>query len=114
MDPEFVKTTLDVITRFFLPVGTLVYTWIATRDKDNSEHIRKVEIALDAAVASNMARITAIEQAMIHMPRAAETAGLKGDLRAMEANVSAMLRELAATRAGMMRIEDFLLKARES
>lgn len=91
-------------------VAVGVYTWIATRDKDNSQHIKAVEKALGAAVAAHSSRIERLESDIKHLPTQPEFAELQGDMRAMKATQEAVQRETHAMRLALTRIEDHLLK----
>ena len=103
--------------RFWLGVlnilGTLAvfaYTWIATRDKDNTKHIKAVEEVLNSKVAECSNRLVNVEQALKYMPSQDEISELQGDMKAIKANQEATQREWHTIRLSLNRIEDFLLK----
>ena len=91
-------------------VAVAVYTWIATRDKDNAQHIKAVEVALTAAVAAHTSRIERLENDIKHLPTQPEFSELQGDMRAMKATQEAIQRETHTVRLALTRIEDHLLK----
>ncbi len=110
IDNESTRTLILLFGSIVLPITTAIYTWIATRDKDNSRHIKAVEKVLNERVADLTSRADRAEAALQHLPRTEEIAALKGDLRAMEAKQEAALRETKDTRAAVNRIEDYLLR----
>ncbi len=94
-------------------VGTLAvaaYTFVATRDKDNSQHIKAVEVALSKAIGDAVSRIDRVEMQMRYMPTPQEISDLKGEMQAVQATQEAIQRDMSATRLSVNRIEDFLLK----
>jgi len=112
--------------RFWLGVlnalGTVAvfgYTWFATRDKDNAQHIKAVEEALSQRIAAYSLKMTdlntkvvGIEQTLKYMPSQDEISELQGDMKAIKANQEATQREWHTIRQSLNRIEDFLLKAK--
>lgn len=93
-------------------VGTLAvaaYTFVATRDKDNSQHIKAVETALTKAISGHATRIDKVETAMQYMPTPQQMSDLKGDMQGMQAKTEALLREINTIRLTTGRIEDYLL-----
>ncbi len=112
--------------RFWLGVlnalGTLAvfgYTYFATRDKDNAQHIKAVETALSNRIAEHIlkmteltSRVTTVEQTLKYMPSQDEISELQGDMKAIKANQEATQREWHTIRQSLNRIEDFLLKAK--
>lgn len=86
------------------------YTWIATRDKDNSQHIKAVEKAMSEHMAAHAARLDRLETNLTHLPTEREFAIWQGDMRAMQATQEATHRDMTAVRISLARIEDYLLK----
>lgn len=113
-------------------LASAAYTWIATRDKDNSQHIKAVEQALGEEIAKHGSRLQTLESAqqhlvgqqefgrlekemeavqttLKHMPTQDEMAELQGDMKAVKATQEGMRIELQTARRSLERIEDFLL-----
>ncbi|VFR54500.1 hypothetical protein BRI6_1081 [plant metagenome] len=107
---ESVRTFALVFGSVLLPIASMIYTWIATRDKDNAAHIDAVEKVLHEHVARLTSRQDQVEAAIKNLPRASELADLKADLRGLQAQQDALLRETKTTRVSIARIEDFLMR----
>ena len=107
---ESLRTWMHSIAVFAIPAASAVYTWVATRDKDNSQHIKAVETALSARIADHASRIDRLESDMEHVPGSSELSKLMSDLKAMQATQEAAQREMHGMRLSVNRIEDFLLK----
>ncbi|WP_336816901.1 hypothetical protein [Burkholderia gladioli] len=110
LDSEIIRTLINFFGSIALPVASAIYTWIATRDKDNAKHIKAVEEVLHKQIARLTSRQDQTEAVMKHLPRSEEIAALKGDIRALQAESQASLRETKDTRAAVNRIEDYLLR----
>lgn len=110
IDSETLRTWLQVIAVIFMPIGSVIYTWVATRDKDNSQHIKAVETALGSKIADHASRIDRLESDMAHTPNSADLSQLMSDLKAMQAHHESTHREMHGMRLAINRIEDFLLK----
>lgn len=109
MDYELIKLAVLVINM----LGTVavgVYTFIATRDKDNSQHIKAVETALAKAIGEHASRLDRVEMQMRFMPTPQQISELQGDMKEVQAIQEAIQRDMTATRLAMNRIEDFLMK----
>lgn len=85
------------------------YTWIATRDKDNSQHIKAVEKAMAEHMALHAARLDRLETNLAHLPTEREFGKWQGDMRAMQATQEATQRDMHVVRIQLERIENFLL-----
>ena len=68
IDRESFSTALQFIAVLVMPVISMIYTWIATRDKDNSQHIKAVEAALGEVIALHASRIDRLETDVKHLP----------------------------------------------
>lgn len=110
IESQMLRDWLQVLSVVVFPLGSVVYTWIATRDKDNSQHIKAVEAALGAKIADHASRIDRLESDMEHVPSTAAVGELLSDLKAMQATQEAAHREMHGMRLAINRIEDFLLK----
>ncbi len=110
LDSETVGLWLQVVAVVGLPTISVVYTWIATRDKDNSAHIKAVEEALGKRMTDHAGRIDRIETAIQYMPTPQQMSELQGDVQAMQATQEAIQRDIHTVRTSLTRIEDFLLK----
>ena len=110
LESQTLRDWLQVVSVIFIPIGSVIYTWIATRDKDNSQHIKAVETALGSKIADHASRIDRIESDIKHLPSANDISELLSDLRAMQATQEAAHREMHGMRLAINRIEDFLLK----
>lgn len=110
IDNETIRTWLQFVAVLVMPICSMVYTWIATRDKDNSQHIKAVETALGAQIAAHAGRIDRIEADLKHLPSKDDISDIKADLKGMQADQAALQRDVQALRNATSRIEDFLLK----
>lgn len=110
IESQTLRDALQVLSVVVLPLASAIYTWVATRDKDNSQHIKAVETALGAKIADHASRIDRLESDMAHAPSSAAIAELLSDLKAMQATQDAAHREMHGMRLAINRIEDFLLK----
>lgn len=109
-ESQLLRDWLQVLSVIVFPLGSVIYTWIATRDKDNSQHIKAVEAALGTKIADHASRIERLESDVKHLPSASEIGELHGDIKAMQAVQQAAQREMHGIRLTTNRIEDFLLK----
>lgn len=96
-----------------------IYTWIATRDKDNSQHIDAVEKTLGRRIAEHGNRLGGVEKdvevmktVLAHMPDKDEFAELQGDMKALKVAQESVADQVRTVRASLNRIEDFLLNGR--
>jgi len=110
IDNDTIRTWLQFVAVLVMPICSMVYTWIATRDKDNSQHIKAVETALGAQIASHSGRLDRIESELKHLPSKDDISSIRSDLRAMQAELESTQREIQGMRGSVVRIEDFLLK----
>lgn len=110
IDNDSIRTWLQFVAVLVMPICSMVYTWIATRDKDNSQHIKAVEAALGEVIAKHASRIDRLEAEMKHLPHKDEMTALMSDVKGMKAAQEAALRESHGLRISINRIEDFLLK----
>ena len=108
-DPELAKFALAVLN-VLGTLGVAAYTCVATRDKDNSQHIKAVEKALSDVIGAHASRIDRMEIQMRYMPTPEQITELRGDVQAMQATQEAIQRDMQAMRLATNRIEDFLLK----
>ncbi len=109
IDQETIRTTVQVFGVLVLPAISIIYTWIATRDKDNSQHIKAVEVALGNQIAMHATRIASLESELSHLPSAKMLSDLASDLRGAQATLEGYQREMQSIRKSVSRIEDFLL-----
>lgn len=107
---ETISLWLQIIAVVVLPVASAIYTWIATRDKDNTVHIKAVEEALGRQIAALLSRTDRLETQVQYMPTPQQMSELKGDMQAMQATQEAIQRDMTTVRVSLNRIEDFLLK----
>ena len=110
IDNDTVRTWLQFVAVLVMPICSMIYTWIATRDKDNSQHIKAVESALGAQIVLHTGRIDRIESELKHLPSKDDIADIKADLKGMQSDQAAVHRDLQALRMSNSRLEDFLLK----
>lgn len=110
IDRESLSTALQFIAVLVMPIISMIYTWIATRDKDNSQHIKAVETALSEVIALHASRIDRLESDVKHLPGQEEFSSLMADMKGMKATQDATHREMHGMRLSINRIEDFLLK----
>ena len=108
-DLEFGKFAL-MLANSIGTLGVAAYTFVATRDKDNSQHIKAVEVALTKVIGEHTSRLERMETQMDYMPTPQQLSDMQGDMKAMKATQEAIQRDMQALRLGQNRIEDFLLK----
>ncbi|EPD41327.1 DUF2730 family protein [Delftia tsuruhatensis] len=107
---EEISLGLQIIAGVLLPVATAIYTWIATRDKDNTVHIKAVEEAMGKQMAALLSRTDKLETQVKYMPTPQQLSELQGDMQAMQATQEAIQRDMTTVRISLNRIEDYLLK----
>ena len=107
---ETISLWLQIIAVVVLPIASAVYTWIATRDKDNTVHIKAVEEAMAKQMAALHSRTDKLETRVQYMPTPQQMSELQGDMQAMQATQEAIQRDMTTVRMSLNRIEDFLLK----
>lgn len=110
IDNDSIRTWLQFLAVLVMPICSMIYTWVATRDKDNSQHIKAVEMALGAQIALHSGRLERIESDLKHLPSKDYISGVRADLKGMQAEQVALQRDIHALRLSNNRIEDFLLK----
>jgi hypothetical protein len=108
-DIEFAKLGI-MLFNGIATLAVAIYTYVATRDKDNSQHIKAVETALTKAIGDHASRLERVEMQMRYMPSPQAFSDLQGDMQAMQATQEAMQRDTQAARLSLNRIEDFLMK----
>lgn len=107
---ETISLWLQFIAVVVLPIASAIYTWIATRDKDNTVHIKAVEEALGKQIVALLSRTDKLETQVQYMPTPQQMSELKGDMQAMQATQESIQRDITTVRVSLNRIEDFLLK----
>ena len=110
IDSQTVGLWLQIIAVVVLPIASAIYTWIATRDKDNTVHIKAVEEAMTKQMAMLHSRTDRLETKIQYMPTPQQMSELQGDMQAMQATQEAIQRDITTVRISQNRIEDFLLK----
>lgn len=110
MTAETLGLWLQIIAVVVLPIASAIYTWIATRDKDNTVHIKAVEEAMAKEMAALKSRTDRLETQVQYMPTPQQMSELQGDVQAMQATQDAIQRDMHTVRITLNRIEDFLLK----
>lgn len=90
-------------------LGAAIYTWIATQDKDNSQHIKAVETALGNVLAEHASRLDKVETALLHLPTQNELSELQGDMKAVKEAQQGVRSELAGVKSSVDRMFEFLL-----
>ena len=107
---QAISMWLQIIAVVVLPIASAIYTWIATRDKDNTVHIKAVEKSMSEALAQLHSRTDKLETKVQYMPTPQQMSELQGDMQAMQATQEAIQRDVVTVRMSLNRIEDFLLK----
>ena len=110
LDAETTRLALTILSVVVLPLASMAYTWIATRDKDNTAYIKAVEKTLGDEIVRHRSRLEQLEVNLSHLPRADDISGMKATISRMQAMQESQLRDIHATRTAVTRIEDFLLK----
>ena len=113
---NFDSETIRFLIGLSISAAAAVYTWIATRDKDNSQHIEAVEKTLGRRIAEHGTRLSVMEKdgevmktILSHMPNKDEFAELQGDMKGLKVAQESVADQVRTVRASLNRIEDFLL-----
>ncbi|GHT90041.1 hypothetical protein AGMMS49545_02230 [Betaproteobacteria bacterium] len=116
---NFEGETVRFVIGLCISAAAAIYTWIATRDKDNSQHIEAVEKTLGRRIAEHGNRLGVVEKdvevmktMLEHMPSKDEFAELQGDMKALKVAQESVADQVRTVRASLNRIEDFLLNGR--
>ena len=95
---------------------SMFYTWVTTRDKDNSQHIKAVEEALSKRIAEHAARLAEhqtklehLQTVQAHMPTHKDMAELQRTVAALTAVQTAANEELKGARASIELVRNFLM-----
>ena len=107
---ENIGLFLQFIAVVVFPIASAVYTWVATRNKDNTAHIKAVEEALGKQIAALLSRTDKLETLVQYLPTPQQMSELQGEMQAVQATQDAIQRDMATVRMSLARIEDFLLK----
>ncbi|WP_422099107.1 DUF2730 family protein [Variovorax sp.] len=110
MDLEAAKLALQFFAGIGLPVASAIYTWVATRDKDNTQYIQAVEQTLGKQLGEHAGRMSRLETQMQYMPTPERISQLQSDIRSVQAGQEGMQREMTSMRQATNRIETYLLK----
>ena len=77
LDAETTRLALTILSVVVLPLASMAYTWIATRDKDNTAYIKAVEKTLGDEIVRHRSRLEQLEVNLSHLPRADDISGMK-------------------------------------
>ncbi|ODS75907.1 MAG: hypothetical protein ABS43_03705 [Bordetella sp. SCN 67-23] len=110
---EEVKFAVLLFSSVGLPLASIAYTWVATRDKDNTAHIKAVEATMAEALAKHASRLDSLETTVRYLPAPEKFAELQGDMKAVKANQESTQREMHGVRSSLTRIENFLLSQKQ-
>jgi hypothetical protein len=94
IDNDTIRTWLQALAVLGMPVASMIYTWIATRDKDNSQHIKAVEEVLSARIADHAVRLERLEGDMKHQPSHSDMAKIHDRMTEQGREVARMSGEL--------------------
>lgn len=89
--------------------AAFIYTFIATRDKDNSTHIKAVEDTLSKAIALQSSRLDKIETHITNAPSPKQFYDLQSEVREIAATQESIKSDSRATREAVTRIESYLI-----
>ncbi|MCL2524569.1 MAG: DUF2730 domain-containing protein [Betaproteobacteria bacterium] len=110
------EDTIRWLVSLFIAGCGAIYTWIATRDRDNTVRIEAVEKTLGKRIAVHGEQLARLEKdvevlrvSLENIPTKDELAHLQGDLKEVRAVGNATREEIRTIRQSLSRIEDFLL-----
>lgn len=95
IDTETIRTWLQVLAVLGMPTASMIYTWIATRDKDNTQHIKAVEAVLSGLIAEHTVRLERLEGDAKHRPTHQDMDRLSERYNDLGRDLSRMAGELA-------------------
>src|SRR3990167_2738973 len=104
IDSQTIGLWLQIIAVVVLPIASAIYTWIATRDKDNTVHIKAVEEGMSKQMALLHSRTDRLETKIQYMPTPQQMSELQGDMQAMQATQEAIQRDITTVRISQNRI----------
>lgn len=110
IDLKTLEFWLKIVTSVLVPMGVVVYTYFATRDKNNDKHIKEVEGKLNEALPQMDKRIQIVETQLEHMPDAKDLYELQGDLKVIKQQQSSTQDLVKQTQRSVVRIEEYLFK----
>ncbi|WP_374584441.1 hypothetical protein [Ideonella dechloratans] len=103
-----------------LAVASALYTWVATRDKDNSQHIRAVEEAMTKRLAEHAAqlaehnlRLEHVQTVQAHMPTHRDVADLQAELAALRSQQAATGEDVKVIRNAVDSLRDYLMSQKD-
>lgn len=110
---------MDTLKDWFNPlmaVATVIYTWIATRDKDNSQHIKAVEEALTRRLAEHQSELSRhqlqiehVQTVQAHMPTHRDFSDLQAQMARLATKQEGFVVEMKATRDAVDSLRDYLM-----
>lgn len=103
-----------------LAVVSAIYTWVATRDKDNSQHIRAVEEAMTKRLAEHAAqlaehnlRLEHVQTVQAHMPTHREVADLQAELAALRSQQASTGEDVKVIRNAVDSLREYLMSQKD-
>ena len=99
-----------------MAIASLIYTWVATRDKDNSKHIKAVEDALSKRIADHAVQLSeqrltieGIKAEQRHMPTHRDISALQERLAGIERMGAMQAEQIKAVFGSIESLREFLL-----
>lgn len=99
-----------------LAVASAIYTWVATRDKDNSQHIQAVEDALSRRLAEHASqlaehklRLEHVQTVQQHMPTHKDVSDLRTEVSSLRASMQATSHDVTVVRDGVESLREYLM-----
>ena len=96
-----------------LAVASAIYTWVATRDKDNSQHIKAVEEAMTNRLAAHAAQLAEHNRRLEHVQTVQEHTPTHKDFSDLRSELSSLRAQQAATGQDVKVIRDSVESLRE-
>ncbi len=104
-DPETIKAWLGIVA-VAISLGTLVYSWVISRSRVNTEHLKLV----DEKLGEHGSRLQDIETTLKHMPAKDDVNDLKLAIAELRGSVGRLDENLTGVNRAVRRMEDYLVK----
>ena len=98
-------------------VASAIYTWVATRDKDNSQHIQAVEEAMTKRLAEHASqlaehnlRLEHVQTVQAHMPTHKDVSDLRTELAALRTQQAATGQDVKVIRDSVDSLREYLMR----
>lgn len=113
----------DTLLPWFNPAVAMIsviYTWVATRDKDNSQHIKAVEEALSRKLVEHAAQLTEhqlrLEHLLTvqqHLPTHKDVADLRTEMSALKERQNATVQAVDVMCRSVDSLREYLMNKKD-